>query len=132
MDPIKNYQFTPSGNEPFRFSRGFPLAVVIILLFVASIMGGLILNIQNTTYAANTRLVYLAAQAKAVEFEASDHYHVPAQSDLIDLIGKEVNRDAVITVVDANQDATIDYIIYTRGGLITRYSPGELDAAKEK
>ncbi|MBI4858644.1 MAG: hypothetical protein HY818_18055 [Acetobacterium woodii] len=132
MFPIKNYQFAPSSNEPFRFSRGFSLAVVVILLFATLIIGGLILNIQNTTYAANARLVYLAAQAKAIEFEASGHYHVPVQSDLIDLIGAEVNRDAVITVVDENQDTAIDYIVYTRGGLVTRYSPGELVAGEER
>lgn len=132
MDPIKNYQFTPSGNELFQFNRGFPLAVVVILLFAALIIGGLILSIKNTTYAANARLVYVAAQVKAVEFEASGYYHVPVQADLIDLIGKEVNQDAVITVVDENQDVTIDYIVYTRGGLVTRYSPGELTAVTEK
>lgn len=132
MFPIKNYQFPPSGNEPFQFSWGFSLAVVVILIFAALIVGGLILNIQNTTYAANARLVYLAARAKAIEFQASGNYHVPVQSDLIELIGKEVNQDAVITVVDENRDATIDYSVYKRGGLVTRYSPGELATSKEK
>lgn len=132
MYPIKNYQFAPTSPEPIRFSRGFPLAVTVILFFVTVIIGGLVLSIQNTTYAANSRLVYLAAQARAIEFVASGNYHVPVQGDLIDLIGAEVDQNAVITVVDENRDAVIDYIVYTRGGLVTRYAPGELFASKEK
>lgn len=132
MYPIKNYQFAPSSNEPVGFSRGFPLAVTVILFFVVVIVGGLLLSIQNTTDAANARLVYLAAQAKAIEFTASGNYHVPTQADLIDYIGAEVNQDAVITVVDENRDAIIDAIVYTRSGLVTRYSPGNLEAEKEK
>jgi hypothetical protein len=130
--PIKNYQFAPTSPEPIGFSRGFPLAVTVILFFVVVIISGLALSIQNTTYAANSRLVYLAAQAKAIEFAASGNYHVPVQADLLEYIGAEVNQDAVITIVDDNRDAAIDYIVYTRGGLVTRYAPGELVASKEK
>ena len=132
MYSIKNYQFAPTGPEPIRFSQGFPLAVTVILFFVVVIISGLVLSIQNTTYAANSQLVYLAAQAKSIEFVASGNYRVPTQADLIDLIGAEVDQDAVISVVDENRDAAIDYIIYTRGGLVTRYAPGELVASKEK
>lgn len=132
MQPIKEYQYQPISNQPVAFSRGFSLAVVIILAFAALIIGGLVISIQNTTDAANARLVYLAAQGKAIEFAASGHYHVPTQADLIDYIGAEVNQDAVITVVDENRDAIIDAIVYTRGGLVTRYSPGNLEAEKEK
>lgn len=132
MHPIKEYQYYPTSNQPVTFSRGFPLAVTGILFFVIVIISGLALSIQHTTYAANARLVYLAAQAKAIEFAASGSYHVPVQRELIDYIGAEVNQDALIIVVDENQDAAIDYIVYTRGGMVTRYSPGELDAAKEK
>lgn len=132
MHPIKNYQFAPSSNEPVGFSQGFSLAVVIILFFAVLIIGGLVLSFQNAAYAANARLVYLAASAKAIEFKATGHYHVPVQADLIDLIGEDVNQDAVIQVVDENQDAMIDYIVYTRSGLVTRYSPGETVASQEK
>ncbi len=76
--------------------------------------------------------MYLAAQAKAIEFAAYGNYHVPTQVDLIDYIGAEVNRDAVITVVDENRDAIIDAIVYTRSGLVTRYSPGNREVEKEK
>lgn len=86
----------------------------------------------KSTEAANARLVYLAASAKAVEFKASGNYHIPIQSDLVDLIGEEVNKDAHIEVVDDKQDAVIDYIVYIRSGLVTRYSPGELIVSKEK
>ncbi|MDD3306110.1 MAG: hypothetical protein PHO29_03300 [Acetobacterium sp.] len=132
MHPIKDYQYYPTSNQPVGFSRGFPLAVVIILCFVAAIIGGLVLSIQNSTYAANARLVYLAAQARAIESAATGHYQVPGQADLLDYIGVEVNQDAVITVVDENRDATIDYIVYRRGGRVTSYSPGDLEAEKEK
>ncbi|MBU4540118.1 MAG: hypothetical protein KJ774_02705 [Firmicutes bacterium] len=132
MHPIKDYQYHPISNQPVAFSRGFSLAVVIILAFAALIIGGLVLSIQNTTDAANARLVYLAAQARAIEFAASGSYHVPVQADLLDYIGPEVNQDAVITVVDENRDAIIDSIIYIRSGLVTRYSPGNLEAEKEK
>lgn len=132
MFPIKNYQFASPGNEPAGFSRGFSLAVVVILFFVILIIGGLVMSFQNITFAANARLVYLAASAKAIEFESSGNYHVPVQGDLIDLIGAEVNQDAIIQVVDENQDAAIDYIIYSKAGLVTRYSPGELATSNEK
>jgi hypothetical protein len=132
MYPIKEYQYLPTSNQPVGFSRGFSLAVVIILCFVAVIIGGLVLSIQNSTYAANARLVYLAAQAKAIEFAASGNYQVPVQADLLDLIGAEVNQDAVISIFDENHDATIDYIVYARGGLVTNYAPGELATSKEK
>jgi len=38
----------------------------------------------------------------------------------------------VITVVDENRDATIDYIVYARDGWATRYSPGETNAVEVK
>lgn len=132
MHPIKDYNYTSSNNEPIGFSRGFVLTVVLILFVAGFIIAGLVTTFRQTTYAANAKLVYQAARAKAIEFQASGHYHVPVQSDLIDLIGKEVNQDAIITVVDENRDATIDYIVYKRGGLVTRYSPGELATSKEK
>jgi len=132
VNPIAKYQFPPAKNESVSFDRGFSLAVIIILAFVAVIIGGLIFSFHNTTEAANARLVYLAAQARAIESAASGHYQVPVQDDLLDYIGVEVNQDAVITVVDENRDATIDYIIYRRGGRVTSYSPGDLEAEKEK
>lgn len=132
MNPISSYQFPPENNEPVTFERGFSLAVIIMLLFVVMIIGGLVVSFYKTTDAANAKLVYLAAQAKAIEFEASGDYRVPVQADLLDYIGTEVNHDAVITVVDENRDAVIDYIIYRRSGLVTSYAPGNLEAEKEK
>lgn len=131
MHPIKDYQYPPENREIAGFNSGFSLAVVIILVFAALIIGGLVISFQKTTDAANARLVYLAATAKAIEYEASGHYRVPVQADLAELIGEEVNRDAVIEVVDANGDAAIDYIVYTRGGLVTRYMPGKTEIATE-
>ena len=132
MNPIAKYQFPPAKNEPVAFDRGFPLAVVSILFFVVVIIAGLVLSSQHSADAASARLVYLAAQARAIESAATGHYQVPVQADLLDYIGVEVNQDAVITVVDENRDATIDYIVYRRGGLVTTYSPGDLKAEKEK
>lgn len=132
MQPIKDYQFASSTNEPIGFSRGFVLTVVLILLVAALIIGGLVTTFRQATFAANAKLVYLAARTKAIEFQALGHYHVPVQADLIDLIGDVVNQDAVIQVVDENQDATIDYIIYIRNGLATKYSPGETIASEVK
>lgn len=130
MNPIKNYQFSQKGHELIGFSRGFSLAVAIILLFAALIIGGLIMNFRTTANAANAQLVYMAARAKAIEFQASGNYHVPIQADLIELIGEDVNQEAIIKVVDENRDAVIDYIVYTKNGLVTRYSPAELAAEK--
>lgn len=132
MNPISQYQFPPENKEAAAFDRGFSLVVIIILAFVVIIIGGLIFSFQKTTDAANARLVYLAAQARAIEFAATGSYRVPVQADLLDYIGVAVNQDAVITVVDENRDATIDYIVYTRSGLVTTYSPGDLEAEKEK
>ncbi|OXS27075.1 MAG: hypothetical protein BI182_06330 [Acetobacterium sp. MES1] len=132
MNPIAKYQFPPAKNEPVAFDRGFPLAVVSILFFVVVIIAGLVLSSQHSANAANARLVYLAAQARAIESAATGHYQVPVQDDLLDYIGVEVNQDAVITVVDENRDATIDYIVYRRGGRVTSYSPGNLEVTKEK
>lgn len=131
MNPISQYQFPPENNEPVAFDRGFSLAVIIILLFAVIIIGGLVISFQKTTDAANAKLVYLAAQAKAIEFAAAD-YRVPVQADLLDLIGTEVNQNAVIQVVDENRDATIDYIVYQRGGLVTTYAPGAMEVTKDK
>lgn len=132
MNPISQYQFPPENNQPVAFDRGFSLAVVIILAFAVMIIGGLVFSFQKTTDAANARLVYLAARAKAIEFAASGNYRVPVQADLLELIGAEVNQNVSITVVDENRDATIDYIVYRRGGLVTTYSPGDLEAERER
>lgn len=125
MHPIKDYQFAPKGNESFGFSQGFVMTVVLILFFAVLIIGGLTMIFRQTTNAANARLVYLAARAKAIEFEAQGNYHVPVQADLIDLIGEAINQDAQIRVVDDNRDGIIDYVVYTKNGWATRYSPGQ-------
>lgn len=132
MNPISQYQFPPKNNEPAAFGRGFSLTVIIIMLFAAVIIGGLVASFQKTSNAANAKLTYLAARAKAIEFEAMGDYRVPVQADLIELIGEEINQDAEIQVVDENQDATIDYIVYIREGWATRYSPGETTAVEVK
>ncbi|MDP2843273.1 MAG: hypothetical protein Q8O06_06520 [Acetobacterium sp.] len=132
MNPISQYQFPPENNQPVAFDRGFSLAVVIILAFAVMIIGGLAFSFQKTTDAGSAKLVYLAARAKAIEFAASGNYRVPVQADLLELIGAEVNQNASITVVDENRDATIDYIVYRRGGLVTTYSPGDLEAERER
>lgn len=132
MNPISQYQFPPENNQPVAFDRGFSLAVVIILAFAVIIIGGLVFSFQKTTDAASARLVYLAARAKAIEFAATGNYRVPVQADLLELIGAEVNQNVSITVVDENRDATIDYIVYRRGGLVTTYSPGDLEAERER
>lgn len=131
MNPISKYRFPPENNEPVTFDRGFSLAVIIILLFAAIIIGGLVASFWKTTDAANAKLVYLAAQAKAIEFAAAD-YRVPVQADLLELIGTEANQDAVIQVVDENRDAVIDYIVYKRNGLVTSYAPGAMAVTKDK
>ena len=131
MNPIRQYQSPPQDNQPVAFERGFSLAVVIILAFAAIIIGGLVASFHQSLDAANARLVYLAAQAKAIESAASGHYQIPAQADLLDYIGAEVNQDAVITIIDENRDAAIDYIVYRRGGRVTSYAPGNLQVTKE-
>ncbi|OFV70162.1 hypothetical protein [Acetobacterium wieringae] len=130
MRPIKDYEFASADPEPIGFSRGFVLTVVLILLVVMLIIAGLVTIFRQTTNAANAKLVYLAARARAIEFQAGGHYRVPVQADLIDLIGAEISQEAKIQVVDENRDATIDYIIYSRNGWATRYSPGETSAVK--
>lgn len=130
MHPIKDYKYASSNNEPIGFSRGFVLTVVLILVVAMLIISGLVTAFSYTTNAANAKLTYLAARAKAIEFEALGDYRVPVQADLIELIGEEINQDAVIQVVDENQDATIDYIVYIRDGWATRYSPGETIATR--
>lgn len=132
MHPIKDYESVASGNEPMAFSRGFVLTVTLILVVVMVIIAGLVTAFRHTTNAANAKLVYLAARARAIEFAAGGIYRVPVQADLLELIGEEVNQDAVITVVDENRDATIDYIVYIRAGWATRYSPGETIAVEVK
>ena len=132
MHPIKDYQFASSSNDPIGFSRGFVLTVVLILVVVMLIIAGLVTVFRHTTNAANAKLVYLAARAKAIELQALGNYRVPVQADLLELIGAEINQDAVITVVDENRDATIDYIVYIRAGWATRYSPGETIATEVK
>ena len=114
MNPIRQYQSPPQDNQPVAFERGFSLAVVIILAFAAIIIGGLVASFHQSLDAANARLVYLAAQA-----------------NLLDYIGAEVNQDAIITVVDENRDAAIDYIVYRHSGRVSSYAPGNLQVTKE-
>lgn len=132
MHPIKDYQFASSSNDPIGFSRGFVLTVVLILVVVMLIIAGLVTVFRHTTNAANAKLVYLVARAKAIELQALGNYRVPVQADLLELIGEEINQDAEIWVVDENRDATIDYIVYIRAGWATRYSPGETIAVEVK
>jgi uncharacterized protein YceK len=129
---IKDYTSASSSNEPIGFSQGFVLTVVLILVVVMLIISGLVTVFRHTTNASNAKLTYLAARAKAIEFQALGNYRVPVQADLIDLIGAEINQDAEIRVVDENTDATIDYIVYIRNGWATRYSPGETMAIEVK
>lgn len=131
MKPINDYQFPPGSHETPGFGRGFALTAVLLLAVIALIIGGLIWDFQQTAEAANARLVYLAARTKAIEFQASGHYHVPVQADLTELIGAETSRAAQIQVVDANQDAVIDYIVYIRNGRVTQYAPGKLESKPE-
>jgi len=132
LHPIKDYQSASANSDPIGFSRGFVLTVVLILVVVMLIIAGLVTAFRHTTNAANAKLVYLAARAKAIELQALGNYRVPVQADLLELIGEEINQDAEIQVVDENRDATIDYIVYTRGGWATRYSPGETIATEVK
>lgn len=130
-NPIKNYQYAPVEKEIPRFGKGFALAIVIILVTVTIIIAGLVQGFRQTTYYANARVVYLAAAAKAIESMGSGHYEVPVQKDLLSLIGEDVNAGATIQVVDENRDATIDYIVYTKNGLVTKYIPGDVAVTKE-
>ncbi|KNZ43122.1 hypothetical protein [Acetobacterium bakii] len=132
MNPIKNYEYAPVEKEIPGFSRGFALAVVIILGAVVIIITGLVQGFNQTADYASARVVYLAATAKAIEFTSSGSYAVPVQNDLLPLIGEEINADATISVVDENQDAFIDYIVYTRNGLVTKYIPGDVVVTAEK
>ncbi len=132
MHLFEDDQDTLMENEPRRSRSAFSLAVLSILFVIGLIIIGLGISLYKSTDAASARLVYLAASAKAVEFKASGNYHTPVQSDLIELIGEEVNQDAHIEVFDDEQDAVIDYIVYIKNGLVTRYSPGELIVSKEK
>ncbi|MGV8906430.1 MAG: hypothetical protein ACOH15_07515 [Acetobacterium sp.] len=129
-NPIKNYQFAPVEKEIPRFGRGFALAVVIIMVTVIIIIVGLVQGIGKTVDYVNARVVYMAATAKAIEFIATDDYQVPVQKDLLSLIGEDINSGATIQVVDENKDATIDYIVYTKNGLVTRYIPGDIVVTK--
>jgi len=131
MNPIKNYEYTPAEKQIPGFGRGFALAVIIILSAVIVIIAGLVQGFNQTTDYASARVVYLAATAKAIEFTASGSYAVPVQNDLLPLIGEEINTDATISVVDENQDATIDYIVYSRNGLVTKYIPGDIVVTAE-
>lgn len=131
MNPIKNYPYAPVEKEIPSFGRGFALAVVIILVAVIVIIAGLVQGFRQTTYYASARMVYLAAGYVAMESMASGHYHVPVQEDLRGLLGEEINEEAIITVVDENQDATIDYIVFVKNGLVTRYMPGNIVVTSE-
>lgn len=126
MNPIKNYQYVPVEKEIPRFGRGFALAVIILLGVVMIIIAGLVQGLRQTTYYANARVVYMAAAAKAIESMGSGHYQVPVQKDLFSLIGEEIDAQATIQVVDENRDGTIDYIVYSKNGLVTKYIPGDV------
>jgi len=129
--PIQNYKSDPVEKEIPRFGRGFALAVIILLTVVIIIIAGLVQGFRQTTYYANARVVYLAATAKAIESMGSGNYQVPVQKDLLSLIGEEINAGATIQVVDENRDAVIDYIVYTKNGLITKYIPGDIVVTSE-
>lgn len=131
MNQPRQYHPPPEKAEPENYDRGFPLAVVIILLCFALVIIGLVASYQKTAYASSARLVYMAARAKAIAFAAAGDYHMPVQADLLELIGEDINADAVIEVVDENRDATIDYIVYHKGGWATTYRPGQLEVEKE-
>lgn len=112
------------------FNQGFPLAVTLILIFVMIGVANLLVAFNKTNNAASARLVYLAAQDKAIEFAATGNYRVPVQADLLDVIGQKISQNARIEIVDENRDANIDYVIYDRGGWVTTYSPGQLETEK--
>jgi|LGOV01.1.fsa_nt_gb type II secretory pathway pseudopilin PulG len=118
-----------NGVPGFRW--GFALAVIVILSFIIVIILYLIQGFYETADYANARVVYLAARTKATESYATGNYSVPIQEDLIELIGKEINEEAKIEIIDENKDATIDYIIYTKNGLITQYLPGQVIVIRE-
>lgn len=128
---INNYQYDPVEKEIPRFGRGFALAVIILLTVVIVIIAGLVQGISKTVDYANARVVYMAATAKAIESMGTGHYQVPVQKDLLSLIGEEINAGATILVVDENRDGTIDYIVYTKNGLVTKYMPGNIVVTSE-
>jgi len=130
-NPINNYQLDLVEKEIPRFGRGFALAVVIIMVTVAIIIIGLVQGIGKTVDYANARVVYMAATAKAIESVGSGNYQVPVQKDLLSLIGEDINSGATIQVVDENRDAVIDYVVYTKNGLVTKYIPGDVAVTKE-
>jgi hypothetical protein len=125
-------QKPPEEKEVIAFGQGFPLAVTIILVFFMIAVVSLVASFYKTNNAAAARLVYLAAQAKAIEFAATGNYRVPDQADLSDLIGQKIDQNALIEIVDDNKDANIDYIIYRKNGWVSTYSPGQLETEKEK
>lgn len=128
---IQNYQSDPVAKDIPGFGRGFALAVIILLVVAIVIIAGLVQGFRQTTYYANARVVYMAATAKAIESMGSGHYQVPVQKDLLSLIGEDINSGATIQVVDENQDAAIDYIVYTKNGLVTKYIPGDIVVTSE-
>lgn len=98
MNQFEAVQTNYIGNEPHRSRPGFALAVTIILLFLGLIIFCFARSYHQITDAADARLVYLAATAKAIELKGLGNYRVPVQSVLIEYIGEDVNQDAVIQV----------------------------------
>ncbi len=125
MKPIRDYKSLPRDQTPPRFTEGFPLAVIIILVFFFLMLSIALFLLGKTTDYGNARVVYLAANARAMEFYASGHYRVPTQEDLISNTVASVLENANITIADEDMNGTVDYIVYTRDGRITKYMPGE-------
>ncbi|WP_373484538.1 hypothetical protein [Acetobacterium sp.] len=59
----------------------------LFFLFLGLIIFGFVRSYHLITDATNSRLVYLAATAKAIELKGSENYRVPVQSDLVEYIG---------------------------------------------
>lgn len=132
MNPIRNYKYDQKNKKAVGFDRGFPLSVLILLGFIGIGIMGLLTGIRQTTDYANARLAYLAARTKAIESMGTEHYKVPNQEDIRALIGEEANENAVIEIIDENRDGNIDYILYMKNNLKTKYKPGETEVEKTK
>lgn len=124
MNPIQNYNYNQKNKKEVGFDRGFSLGVVIILVVIGIIVLGLLTGIRQTTDYASARLIYMAARAKAIESMGTGTYVVPTPKDVLPLVGEEVSENAVIEIIDENKDGNIDYIVYTKNNLTTKYKPG--------
>lgn len=129
MNPFEVDQQDYTGNEPRRSRSGFTLAVLIILLFLGFIIFGFLRSYVQITDAANAKLFFMVAVAKAMEFEATGNYHVPEQRDLINLIGEDINQDAVIHVVDEEKMPPLT-IIFISKMVWKPDTPGNLNVKK--